>query len=274
MTSVSTLLSQVLQFDTDNRRSFPWRQSYDPYHVLVSEYMLQQTQTGRVVEAFSNFLSRFPSVHDLASAKRQDVLACWVGLGYNRRAVALQNTAKLLVSEHDGIVPSDEEALRSLPGIGPYTAAAIVIFAYNKRAIAIETNIRTVVVHHCMHGESDVSDTSIATVMERLLSEAERRSLAYRDLYAALMDYGAHLKRSGIRVSCRNTSSQGTFKGSVRQARGVIIKTLVSGTCSVTDRHIVPCTRQTWEQALSGLIRDGMIEKSGGGYVLCGESAT
>lgn len=266
MTSIPAFLARVIRFDTGHRRSFPWRQSYDPYQVLVSEYMLQQTQTSRVIEPFSNFLTRFPSIRCLAKARRHDVLSCWSGLGYNKRAIALQATAALIVSEHDSIVPSDEATLRLLPGIGPYTAAAIVIFAYNKRAIAIETNIRTAVAHH--FAKRGMSDTDIASTLERVLKEAERQAISYRRLYIALMDYGAHLKQSGVRIAGLPIASQGTFKGSVRQARGVIIKTLVEQSCSVTDRHQVPCEKETWGKALTSLLRDGMIEKRGSEYML------
>ena len=154
------------------------------------------------------------------------------------------------------------------PGIGPYTASAVVIFAYNKRAVAIETNIRTVVAHHCHPNDSRLTDADIVPVMEQVLCEAEKRSVCPRDLYAALMDYGAHLKQRRVPSSRKNTPSQKKFDGSVRQARGIIIRMLLDNDRSVTAVCVKPCTKQTWTEALDGLVRDGMIVKQKNRYVL------
>jgi A/G-specific adenine glycosylase len=136
----------LLAWYAPRRRAYPWRRPHpDPYLVLVSEVMLQQTQAARVARAFAPFVERFPSVHALAAAPRSEVVAAWAGLGYNRRAVALSETARRIVREHHGVVPADPEALARLPGIGPYTAAAVAAIAWGAAVPAIDTNVRRVV---------------------------------------------------------------------------------------------------------------------------------
>lgn len=119
---------------------YPWRASRDPYAVLVSEIMLQQTQAARVVPVFVRFLGAFPSVASLAAAGRGDVVRAWAGLGYNRRAVALSEAARAIVRDHDGRVPADPQVLRTLPGVGPYTAAAVAALAFGAPVAAVDTN--------------------------------------------------------------------------------------------------------------------------------------
>jgi A/G-specific adenine glycosylase len=125
-------------------RILPWRQTIDPYRILVSEYMLQQTRVETVQKYYSRFIERFPDFSTLASATFPEVLREWKGLGYNRRARALHETARRVVHDHRGILPSDESMLRSFPGIGRTTAAAICAFAFSQPAVLVETNIRTV----------------------------------------------------------------------------------------------------------------------------------
>ena len=127
-----------------HRRDFPWRRTTDPYHILVSEIMLQQTQVGRVAEKFPEFIGAFPSIRDLARAPLGRVLTVWQGMGYNRRARYLHDLAKRVTAEHGGSVPDDPGALVKLPGIGKATAASIGAFAFNRPTLFIETNIRAV----------------------------------------------------------------------------------------------------------------------------------
>ncbi|MGH2637253.1 MAG: A/G-specific adenine glycosylase, partial [Actinomycetota bacterium] len=127
------------------RSAYPWRGSRDPYAVLVSEVMLQQTQAARVAPAFERFVSTFPGVRSLAVASRADVLRAWDGLGYNRRAVALSEAARTIERDHGGRVPSDPRVLRSLPGVGPYTADAVASLAFGAPVPALDTNVRRVV---------------------------------------------------------------------------------------------------------------------------------
>lgn len=263
--AVADLVAAAVLYDQEHRRSFPWRQTSDPYHILVSEFMLQQTQTSRVQEKYPSFLHTFPSIDVLARAKQQQVLSRWSGLGYNRRALALQKTAQCVVRDHGGTVPESEETLLSFPGIGAYTAAAIVIFAYNKPAVAIETNIRTIIKHHCRVD----SEASMHKVMLLVIREARRRRLHPRDLYAALMDYGAHLKTLRVPAARPQAPPQKKFAGSVRQARGLVVRMLVQEKVHVTDEPLSPCTRETWTKALAGLVREGVIERKSDRYSIC-----
>ncbi|HEX6288878.1 MAG TPA: A/G-specific adenine glycosylase [Herpetosiphonaceae bacterium] len=134
----------IAWFDAHGR-DLPWRRTRDPYHVLVSEIMLQQTQVDRVRPKYAAFLQQFPSLEALAAATPGDVIRAWAGLGYNRRALNLQRTAQAVLSEHDGRFPDTPEALRNLPGIGPYTAGAVACFAFERDVAFMDTNIRRVI---------------------------------------------------------------------------------------------------------------------------------
>ena len=127
------------------RDAYPWRGSHDPYAVWVSEVMLQQTQASRVAPAFGSFLRRFPTVRALAAATRGDVVREWGGLGYNRRAVRLSEAARVVVRHHGGRIPRDPVALRELPGVGPYTAAAVASLGFGEPVAVVDTNVRRVV---------------------------------------------------------------------------------------------------------------------------------
>ncbi|MBY0310333.1 A/G-specific adenine glycosylase [Patescibacteria group bacterium] len=206
------------------RHDLPWRKSHHPYHVLVSEMMLQQTQVERVIPKYQTFLKTFPTVKALAEAPLADVLTLWQGLGYNRRAGYLHKAAQAIVSDHKGRFPKDRAALLSLPGVGSYTASALMAFAYNAPVVLIETNVRTVFIYHFFNNRSGIKDASILKLVERTLPS--QRS---RDWYAALMDYGTYLKRTVGNLNAKSSSykKQTRFVGSARQVRGAIMRTLV-----------------------------------------------
>lgn len=126
-------------------RDLPWRRTRDPYEVLVSEFMLQQTQVSRVSEYYPRFLARYPTVHHLAGAEPAQVREVWQGLGYYRRAINLHRLAQAVVSEHQGQIPQETETLRKLPGVGRYTAGAVATFAYEQATPAIDTNVGRVI---------------------------------------------------------------------------------------------------------------------------------
>ena len=151
-----------------NRRDFPWRYIEDPYYVLVSEVMLQQTQTFRVESKFMQFVNTFPSIKDLANASWPDVLLAWQGLGYNSRAKRLQQTAQKIVNEFNSIVPSSPELLITLPGIGPYTAASISTFAYIQPTVFVETNIRAVFIIIFFQGKRKSRMLTFCRLLKRL----------------------------------------------------------------------------------------------------------
>ncbi len=202
-------------------RDLPWRRTHDAYHILVSEVMLQQTQVDRVVPFYKNFLKKFPTVHALARAPLPDVLKAWQGLGYNRRGKLLQETARAIVKEYGRKFPADASQLEALPGIGPYTARAVLAFAFNQPVVFIETNIRTVYLHHFFKNRSKVSDREILPYMVGTLDRKNPRRW-----YSALMDYGADLKKSGVRLNTKSAhyTRQSKFEGSQRQLRGKILK--------------------------------------------------
>ena len=144
MNSAATLRRLVVRWYRCHGRDLPWRRSHDPYAILVSEIMLQQTQVSRVIPKYQEFLKRFSTVRALARAKLRDVLRCWSGLGYNRRARNLWQCAREVIASHAGRMPRDTDALNSLPGIGRYTAGAIASFAFGAREAAVDTNVRRV----------------------------------------------------------------------------------------------------------------------------------
>ena len=202
-------------------RKFPWRSTRDPYKILVSEVMLQQTQVKRVLVFYAEFMRHFPTVHVLAKAPLADVLRAWQGLGYNRRAKLLRDAAKLLVEQYGGKFPKNEQFLEGLPGIGPYTARAVMAFAFNKPVVFIETNIRTVFLHHFFKNRTTISDSEILPYMVKMLDKKNPRKW-----YSALMDYGASLKKFGVRLNAKSAhyTKQSKFEGSIRQLRGRILK--------------------------------------------------
>jgi A/G-specific adenine glycosylase len=126
-------------------RDLPWRRTRDPYRVLVSEFMLQQTQVSRVEEFFPRFLERYPTVQHLAAAEPAQVREVWQGLGYYRRASNLHRLARVVVAEHAGVIPAELDALRSLPGVGRYTAGAVATFAFERATPAVDTNVGRVI---------------------------------------------------------------------------------------------------------------------------------
>ncbi len=212
-------------------RKFPFREPAhyeDPYKVLVSEVMLQQTQADRVVDKYLAFVKAFPDFNALARASNEAVLKAWVGLGYNRRALALKQIAEAVVSKHGGVLPSSVDVLDGFPSIGPNTAASIATFALNVAVPFIETNVRAVYTHFFFGDDPSVKDDAILDVVARTLDAANPR-----EWYYALMDYGVLLKKSG-KDAARLKGGKGgktkvsAFKGSDREVRGKILKSLLA----------------------------------------------
>ena len=207
-----------------HRREFPWRQTDDPYRILVSEIMLQQTQTARVLPKYEQFIAAFPDFAAVDDARQSEVLKLWQGLGYNRRAVALKKAARIVERDCHGLLPASLDKLLALPGVGRYTAAAILAFAFNQPAILIETNIRAVCIHHFFGGRTDVRDAEIAPLVEQTLDRSQPR-----EWYYALMDYGVVLKKTNRNVGRRSAhyQKQSRFTGSNRQLRGRVLRLLL-----------------------------------------------
>lgn len=243
-------------------RDLPWRRASDPYAIMVSEYMLQQTQVPRVIPKFDAWMGRFPEVRSLAKARTDEVLSAWSGLGYNRRALALHRASQSIVERFDGRVPAEESALRELPGIGVYTSRAILAFAFDLPAVFLETNIRTVLLKHFFPEESGVSDKDL----EKIAAEVADKS-APRRWNTALMDYGAELKRVEGNHSRRGATykKQSPFATSLRRVRGAILKRLVEEK-SVGIGELygnLPFSRENIEKCAEALAREGFARYDG-----------
>ncbi|MBD3315826.1 MAG: A/G-specific adenine glycosylase [Chitinivibrionales bacterium] len=243
-------------------RDLPWRNTSDPYHILVSEIMLQQTQVDRVVDFYRRFLTRFPDVSSLASASTHDLLAAWQGLGYNRRARNLQRCAAAIIADHAGRVPDDPDNLVCLPGIGKATAASIAAFAFNRPTIFIETNIRTVFIHHFFGNRQGVTDSELRPLVRRTLDR--RRPAKW---YSALMDYGVYLKKRFGNPSRRSAHhvGQGKFEGSDRQIRGEILRRLLKDS-EISEAVLISALGAEKERAkriISQLVHEDFIVRVG-----------
>jgi A/G-specific adenine glycosylase len=222
----------VWDFYHANRRPFIWRDKITPYTIFISEVMLQQTQTDRVLPKFINFIEHFPSFESLAQAPFVDVLAQWKGLGYNRRAKYLQTAAQIITQEHNGTLPKDPEVLVELPGIGPATAASVSTFAYNLPNIFIETNIRSVFLYLYYPEQENIHDKEILKLVEETLDLNKPR-----DWYYALMDLGVFIKKTygNPNKKSKHYTKQKSFKGSDRQIRGKILEYLLAHTEASTQ---------------------------------------
>lgn len=224
--TVAEFQSMILDFYRQEGRSFPWRETRDPYAILVSELMLQQTQTERVVPKYLAWLEAFPTAADLAAAPFPQVLAAWSGLGYNRRAGYLQSACRQVVQELGGVFPSTAKELQRLKGVGAYTAGAVAAFAFNRPEVFIETNIRSVYLFFFYPDQEKVSDAQLMPLIQATVYHQDPRRWYY-----ALMDYGAALKKSTANPNRRSHhySRQSRFEGSLRQARGAIVRQLSLG---------------------------------------------
>lgn len=237
-------------------RDMPWRQTDDPYKIMVSELMLQQTQVDRVVPKYNEFISRYPDVYALSSAPLSDVLTLWNGLGYNRRAKFLHDAAVKIVTEYDGAISPTLEGLMSLPGIGPNTAAAILAYGFNQPTGFIETNIRTVYFQHYFEDSHTVTDAQLREVVGQTVDTEHPR-----EWFWALMDYGAYLKKQG---SAQNDKSahykkQPPLQGSVREVRGQIIRALTKADMSMDELRDEVIADTRFDGAIAALIKEGMV---------------
>jgi A/G-specific adenine glycosylase len=234
-----TLPSPTVAFDPDEFRArvrseaaphwreLPWRRTRDPYLVWVSEVMLQQTQVARVEGRWDGWLGRFPTVRSLADASDADVLAAWQGMGYNRRALALHRAAQAVVERHGGTFPHDRKALLDLPGVGPSTAAGIRAFAFDEADVYLETNVRAVFIHELFPTGEAVPDKALVPLVEAACPASGND---VRGWYYALLDLGAHLKKTVPNPSRRSASytRQSRFEGSLRQKRAEVVRILLA----------------------------------------------
>jgi A/G-specific adenine glycosylase len=254
------LLYTLKGFYRRNKRDLPWRYTTDPYRILVSELMLQQTQVERVVPYYTKFVRTFPGARSLARAKLPRILLLWQGLGYNRRAKYLHAAAKVVAKKGFPRIATDIE---ELPGVGRYTARAVAVFAYNDAEVLIETNIRTVFVYHFFRTKRSVDDKKILPLIEEALKSS---GMEPRDFYAALMDYGAHLKKSGVRLNTKSAhyAKQSRFQGSTRQLRGSILRELLRHHATLSMlTHKIPVGHNDITHELARLCAEGLVSIRG-----------
>lgn len=244
------------------RHDLPWRKTYDPYKILVSEVMLQQTQVERVIPKYTAFIKKYPTASRLAVAPLSQVLLQWQGLGYNRRAKFLLGAARAIAKSG---FPKKVDAIEELPGVGRYTARAVAAFAYNKPEVFIETNIRTVLFYHYgdlfIHGP--VSDSELLPLVADMLKKSRMKP---REFYAALMDYGSHLKREGVKLNnkSKHYTKKSKFEGSARQLRGAILRELLKQHVSLTMlTQKIPRSKEQIALEVARLISEGLVAAQG-----------
>jgi len=246
----------------EHGRKLAWRETRDPYAILVSEIMLQQTQVSRVEGYYERFLKQFPNFRTLAKAKNESVLRAWAGLGYNRRAILLKRLAEAVVKDFHGELPEDRRTLESLPGIGKGTSGSLLAFVFNKPEIFIETNIRRVFIHFFFPRKKMVTDSEIMRYMERTIDRKNPR-----EWYWALMDYGSSMTATGSGISANpnrrsaHYKKQTPFSGSDRELRGKILRiALRSRKIPVKSLYnVLNAPKLRIEKVLAALSREGFI---------------
>lgn len=250
-----------------NGRDLPWRKTRNPYCILLSEIMLQQTQVERVLKKYEEFLAAFPDFSTLARAPLRKLLRIWQGMGYNRRALALRALAQRVVNEHRSKLPPEHGKLLALPGIGEYTAGAVLAFVFNKPVVFMDTNIRRVFIHEFYHDRESVHDEEIIPLVERTLDTGNPRQW-----YNALMDYGTMLKKERVNPNRKSAhyARQSPFENSNRQVRGRILKILVAES-PLTAAKVVEVTGMDAKRVQKNLVdlqREGFVRKKGGTYFI------
>lgn len=248
-----------------NPRPMPWRETDDPYRILVSEIMLQQTQVERVKSKYAEFLCAFPTVAELAAAPLSDLLQVWQGLGYNRRAIYLKRCSEEIVTFYAGQFPRSVEELQSLPGIGPYTARAVAAFSFGIAEPLIETNIRSVFIHFFFHDRETVNDNEIMPLIAATLDQKNPR-----EWYYALMDYGAMIKQCNPNPNRRSKhhTRQSRFEGSNRQLRSRLLREVLAqpGISPKELQTLFAADQGAVQQNLEAMLTEGFLVKTGRGY--------
>ncbi|MFZ2025313.1 MAG: hypothetical protein WAV51_03460 [Microgenomates group bacterium] len=263
--------SRIKQFQTtiltwwkNHRRELPWRKTHDPYKILVSEIMLQQTQVSRGLPKYIEFTNRFPTVESLAHASTGEILRMWKGMGYNRRALYLQNTAKKVVLEYNGKFPNTEQQLTAFPGLGTYTARAIMVFAFKIDIAMVDTNIRQIITHFFF---DDIPQTE--KVIQKFADQLVPKGKSW-EWHQALMDYGAlALERNRKRIVKKKSKP---FKETNRYFRGRLLD-LVYETqwkeADLTSEMVKKFGKdeEFIEQIIKGMSKDGLIVRSKTGII-------
>jgi A/G-specific adenine glycosylase len=267
-------------YNKNKRDSLPWRKKITPYRIWVSEIMLQQTQVDRVIPFFNHWMKLFPTIQKLAGAPQAEVLRAWKGLGYNSRALRMKKTAQIICEKHHGKFPKTYDEVLKLPGIGPYTAGALMAFAYDESVVMIETNIRRVYLHHFFtppaFGHLPLAGEDSRTVHDRDILELIKKTLPkenFREWYWALMDYGAYLGKTipNPNKKSRHYTVQKKFQGSDREIRGKVLEILLEQKkvskkklFAILRKQIksLPENSERLEGVLAGLEQEGFLAAS------------
>lgn len=264
---IKTFQEHIYRFYALHGRDFPWRQTTNPYHILVSEIMLQQTQVERVLEKYGAFIEHFPDFSSLAAASLKDILSAWQGMGYNRRALALKQLAEIVTSRYRGLLPRTVEGLSTLPGIGKTTAGEILAFAFNLPTAFIETNIRRVFIYCFFPNERAVKDQEIMPLVEATLDRDDPRTWYY-----ALMDCGSMLKRVVHNPNQRSAhyKKQAPFENSDRRIRGLILRILLDEPVLTRDQLLdrIGVDSDRIHEILTGMTREGLIREDQEAYMI------
>ena len=258
----------ILDWGREHRREMPWRDTRDPYKVLVSEVMLQQTQVSRVLPKYEEFLHEFPDLDALADASQARLLRVWQGLGYWNRATRLRDAARMILNEFGGVFPQDPTTLRTLPGVGSYTAGAVACFAFGSAEPFLDTNIRRVYLFFFFPGEEDVPDNRIMEIARRAVWTEDPREWGY-----VLFDYGAtELRDRTINRRSRHYSRQSAFDGSFRSFRTQALRHVLAQESTslpladlkdfLTQRLATGDHPYTPQDVLDALINDGLLKTS------------
>ncbi len=248
---------KIFDFYNKHKRDLPWRKTRNLYYIMVSEVMLQQTQVPRVIDKYNEWIKTFPTIQELAEAPLEKVLKAWNGLGFNSRGKRLHDAAKIIQKQHKEKIPQTPEELETLPGIGPYTSRAILIFANNKDLATVDTNIRRIFIHEFKLDEK-ISDKELKAIAEKVLPKGRSR-----DWHNALMDYGTTIltaRKSGI----KSKGKQSKFKGSRREIRARILKHILDKK-TITKKQaekFFPETTHKIDEILEELMKEELITKT------------
>jgi A/G-specific adenine glycosylase len=250
-------------YKNNGRGTLPWRHTNDPYHILLSEIMLQQTQIERVLHKYPLFIRKYPDFPSLSRARLRSLYTVWQGMGYNRRVLALKEIARRVVKPpYDGTLPSHMDELMALPSVGQSTAGAVAAFAFHQPVVFIETNIRRVFIHFFFQGQKKVTDHEIIPLIEDTLDRKDPRNWYY-----ALMDYGSALRSLSVNPNIKSTKykTQPPFEGSNRQMRGRILR-LISKQQNMSVKKLAGQLNLSHDKIvhiIDQLCEEGFIKRAG-----------
>ena len=253
-TKIKNFNEKIFAWWKKNKRTLPWRETTNPYYIMISEIMLQQTQVNRSVEKYLEFIKEYPTIKELAEASVSSVLKIWSGLGYNRRALWLQEAANQIVRLNE--FPKTPEELQKLKGIGPYTSRSILIFTFNYDIATVDTNIRRILIAENF-AKVNTKEKELFIIAQKLLPKGKAR-----DWHNALMDYGA-LVLTSAKTGIKPKTTISSSSKENRRFRGIIVKYLTRTTKAKKEKIVKNCNipNEKIDDILVGLIADGLVKK-------------